>query len=309
MEKIVKQIKRVAKDTHLSVTEKTEMKSLLLQHVKENPPHVSVFHGYSIPTPFSIQNFRNKKTLSVFVMAGLLMGSTLSFAAENTAPGDLLYPIKVGINEQVRGIVAITPKAKADWEVQLAERRLKEMEKLAIEANISPEIKVLAKQNFTASSERVKSRILKLEEDHDNEDAISTAGTFRDMLRKHEETIDNSDNHKKEIKAKQELSAQSATTTSVQSEKNIEPLKDVREMLRETRDEAEKKHEELKEKYNKELNKDSRETPEGNQANKPQMNSYKENNNSKIDVNKQKNKNEEIRSSDKSGQENKHKNE
>lgn len=47
-------------------------------------------------------------------------------ASETALPGDLLYPIKVHVTEEARAALAVTPKARADWAVERAERRLEE---------------------------------------------------------------------------------------------------------------------------------------------------------------------------------------
>jgi len=47
-----------------------------------------------------------------------------SFAAEGALPGDALYTMKTGVNEPIRKVLALSSKAKAGVEVELADRRL-----------------------------------------------------------------------------------------------------------------------------------------------------------------------------------------
>lgn len=61
----------------------------------------------------------------------LFAGAGVSWAAEGALPGDLLYPVKVEVNEAVRSFLIIAPEAKDKWEVRRAERRLEEAEQLA----------------------------------------------------------------------------------------------------------------------------------------------------------------------------------
>lgn len=61
----------------------------------------------------------------------LCIGGT-SFAAEGALPGDFLYPVKVGINEELQGFLIFSSEEKAEWKATLAERRLHEAEKLAL---------------------------------------------------------------------------------------------------------------------------------------------------------------------------------
>lgn len=189
MDNIIKQLKRGAKHTRLSVEEKATMKSTLLQHIATYPISENLFQDRGIPSPFSIRNFRNKKTLSVFIIGGLFLGGSMSFAAENTVPGDILYPVKVHFNEPVRGAIARTSKAKAEWGVRLVERRLEEVEKLAVKTDAHQEAKDTARANLGKYTERVKKHIAKFEEDKDSEGALLTAENLSSVIRKHERII------------------------------------------------------------------------------------------------------------------------
>lgn len=203
MENIIKQLKKAAKETKLSTVEKAAMKTQLLHYVKTHPVrsdawgipttsngtgpvNASAFSARAVLSPFSINNFRNKKTLSAFVIGGLLLGSTVSFAAENTVPGDILYPIKIHVNESVLSAIAVTPQAKADWSVTQTERRLQEVEKLASTPSATPEVRAAAEANFNASADQVQQHISNFEKNNDSSDAMATAGRLTDMLRKHE---------------------------------------------------------------------------------------------------------------------------
>ena len=236
MEHIIKQLKKGAKHTRLSSAEKAEMKNALLRHVKTNPASGETFPVRAIPSPFFINNLRNKKSISVLVMAGLLMGGSASFAAENTMPGDILYPIKTNVNEVVRGVVALTPKAKAEWEVRLVERRLNEVERVEAKDDARQETKEAARTNLGKYTERVNKRIVKFEEDKDSEEAIVTAGKLADMLRTHERVLIKIDTQ----------------TTQENNVANLDAPKQTPKKLRVNRDDAEKKYKDLKQKYHKE---------------------------------------------------------
>ena len=169
------------------------------------------------------------------------MGGTVSFAAENTVPGDALFTVKVHVNENVRGVVAVTSKAKAEWEVRLVERRLEEVEKLAMVPNVTIEVQQVAEQNLEHYSKRVKNRIEKFEEDEDDEDAMETASNLSEVLNAHEQVL-------------VVMSANVATTTSVASAPvvNNGSARGTLKKVQDARGDAEKKHNELKEKYDKE---------------------------------------------------------
>lgn len=227
---------------------------MLLRHVKANPAGSSVFFPRVIKSPFFINNFRNKKSISALVMAGLLMGGSMSFAAENTVPGEVLYPVKVHVNETVRGTFAVTPKAKAEWDIRLVERRLEEVEELATKTDVSAEARQIAEANFGKYTERVHGRIAKFEEDEDSEDAILTAGELAEMLRTHEGVLAGLNTHVEEAVATSTgvMMATSTPSAGATLADDKRPLDAVLVKLRVGRGDAEKKHKELKKKYHKE---------------------------------------------------------
>ena len=254
---IVKQLKSVAKDTRLSATEKAVIKSQLLHYVKTHPAgSVASSYVHVSPSPFSIQNFRNKKTLSAFVIGGLLLGSSVSFASENTIPGDMLYPVKIYVNESARTVLAVTPIAKAEWEVRLAERRLEEVEKLAMLPGVSEESIARAENNFNKHTERIQEHIVKFEKNNDSENAVATAGKLTDMLRKHESTLDKKnfphslDHQRPAIISNTKYALESPVVEINISAESV-LIDAVLDNVRDARGDAEKKQNELKEKYEK----------------------------------------------------------
>ncbi len=86
---------------------------------------------------FSWQRYASYATLVLFL--GL---STLSYAAEGALPGDILYPIKIKVNESV-----IRKVSSTDAEVAILERRFDEAKKLRDKGELKDEIKILVREN------------------------------------------------------------------------------------------------------------------------------------------------------------------
>ena len=120
---------------------------------------------------------------SLLVMA--MLGGGVSFAAENSLPGEVFYPIKVKINEEVRATLALSAEAKADWEARRAERRLEELEKLAAAGKLNAETKAKIEANFEKHAEKVKERIAKLESKADVKAAADVSSKLETSLRAH----------------------------------------------------------------------------------------------------------------------------
>lgn len=82
---------------------------------------LSPFLFFATPARFSA-------ALLVLLLAG--SGAT-SALADGALPGDVLYPVKIHVNESVERTLAATPLAKADVDIKHAEERLSEVELLA----------------------------------------------------------------------------------------------------------------------------------------------------------------------------------
>jgi hypothetical protein len=71
------------------------------------------------------------------VLLLLVTGGGATFAAEGALPGDLLYPMKIYVNESVQGVLKVGDARKAKWEAEKTVRRLEEAESLATEGRLS----------------------------------------------------------------------------------------------------------------------------------------------------------------------------
>ncbi|OGI87782.1 hypothetical protein A2995_00695 [Candidatus Nomurabacteria bacterium RIFCSPLOWO2_01_FULL_33_24] len=133
--KIIEKIKKVV----LQEDEKTLIKGRLLSFMEKNPAPIN--SPFFIKSPYFISsklfNFSLiKKPMRIIMVTSLvitlLTGGSFSYAAEQSLPGDALYPIKVEINEEIRGIFISGSKEKAIWEIERTERRLQEAAELVL---------------------------------------------------------------------------------------------------------------------------------------------------------------------------------
>ena len=128
---------------------------------------------------FITKLYRLKTTrMTALILIALLVSGGTSFAAESSLPGDILYPIKVEVNENVRSAFAVSDKSEATLQTNLTERRLEEASLLAelgkLDAQTSQEIGVrLAKHYNNAKKHSDKSEM---------EGDIETSATVRASL-------------------------------------------------------------------------------------------------------------------------------
>jgi len=131
MNSFEKNIKEEESLVRLSDAEKHTMRMALRNSIQDNP--------LSVPSPVSLWDILSRGTgaiASSAALAAVLLGST-AYAAQRALPGDPLYPVKIYIDEPVRGSCAFSPEAKAAWHTNAAEERIKEAQRLASQQKLS----------------------------------------------------------------------------------------------------------------------------------------------------------------------------
>ncbi len=118
----------------------------------------------------------------ILIVAVLLTGG-VTVAAENSVPGNLLYPVKIEVNESVRGALTLTAQGKAQWEADQAIRRLEEAAELSAEQKLDAQAKVDLENAFVVHEKAAEDRIVALSEDGDNEAAAEVSADFEARLK------------------------------------------------------------------------------------------------------------------------------
>ncbi len=138
MEDLLTQLKNARRES-LTRTEKESMRSNLVQMMSGSSPVINTSQvstaptqsPYSIPSPISFSSFSIFTRAVAFVLVGFIVGGTsLTFASNNTLPGDTLYPIKVGVSEKIKGLFAFTTEARTQLDAEHLASRFNEIEKL-----------------------------------------------------------------------------------------------------------------------------------------------------------------------------------
>lgn len=102
--------------------------------------------------------------MTLVIIVALLFGGGTSFAAEGALPGDILYPIKIHVNENIQELAAVSDEAEAKVQAKLAERRLEEAEKLASRGKLTAETNAELKVRFGEHAEKSKKHREKVED-------------------------------------------------------------------------------------------------------------------------------------------------
>ncbi|MDE2213008.1 MAG: hypothetical protein KGJ34_00510 [Patescibacteria group bacterium] len=144
MNRLQRHLKNEASKFRLTRGEKGAMRSALEAAISPVPTYAAT------PSPYSIfiRRFPRATALSSGALAAILLMGGTAYAAQGSLPGDLLYPVKIHVDEPVRGAFAVTPTAKAQWNAEVAQERLQEAQELASQGRLSTSTEGELADNF-----------------------------------------------------------------------------------------------------------------------------------------------------------------
>src|SRR3989344_5153410 len=161
------QFKKEAEKIRLTAREREAIRHVLLREIQG---HVPVKSPVRV-APSSVLFVTPRLVSSFAFLLIIFVGGSAAYAAEGAVPGDLLYPIKVGVNERVTEALARSPEARADWHARAAERRMEEAEVLSVRGPLTTSIKAQLEERFEAHVATVEGLTVLFEE----EDPIAAA--------------------------------------------------------------------------------------------------------------------------------------
>ncbi len=126
-------------------------------------------------------------------MAGALglavvFGGT-SFAAQGALPGDVLYPIKIHVNEKIDSLLAFGPKNSAITGAKHALERIQEEEKLSAQNKLTPDIKSRLEDDFSSEVENMNKNVKNLEDKGDVQAVLNINRNFNEDLSHHYDAL------------------------------------------------------------------------------------------------------------------------
>ena len=189
---LIDYIKKVGDATSLSALEQEKLESVLTEYMAMKPLRtVDSAQGKNYieakDSLFSGLFFMHskRKYIPIAIILGLLLSGTASYAAEGAMPGDLLYPVKVGVNEKVVSTLAVSAESKATLEAKFAERRLVEATNLAVDNKLTAHIRAKLSDDFAKHADSAVARTKDLEKKNASI-AIGLASNFESNLSAHE---------------------------------------------------------------------------------------------------------------------------
>jgi len=144
MKRFSQQFNKKAKDICLNLVEKRDLRERVVSYM-EYHPLPNVYRGETAMVSgreehFILFNFNKWRVLRWSGSMALLLVVSISYIAENAIPGDTLYAIKVGFNEELRSTVTRGSYEKVVWETERLNRRIAEARLLADEGRLTQEV-------------------------------------------------------------------------------------------------------------------------------------------------------------------------
>ncbi len=186
-----------AKQVSLSKDEKVLMREKISKYIDSTP----------LPSPFvmkekvgRLSEYNNIKLFNLFTLKQtyimpivlfilLSLGAGTSVAAQGSLPGDVLYPIKIHLNENIEGFATISSKGDAEVALKQAIRRLEEAESLEARGSLSEERALEIRGNFSREVESMNKRLAKIAEKGDSKSRDEVNDRFEKEIDDHFRTF------------------------------------------------------------------------------------------------------------------------
>ena len=178
MKQFQSQLKKKANEISLKASEKRELRERLVAYMEYHPlPNKSaklVQENKLIASePFfsiHLNSFFVRNVAGAFVLL-LMVGVPL--VAERSVPGDVLYPVKVQFNEEVRSTLTRSSYDKVVWETERLERRVSEARLLAKEGKLTPEAEAKVVKAVKEHGEAVQQELETMRDNNADEAVIA----------------------------------------------------------------------------------------------------------------------------------------
>ncbi len=179
LEKFIKKSQKVS----LTADEKAAIKKAIL--VRTTPPVRHNKQGSILE--FLIK--RRQVAMPILVIIALLFAGGVSVAAQKAMPGEVLFPVKVEVNERVQKALTFSAENKAAVELKLATKRLEETESVCSKIEVSADALAKIEANFQQHADAVKARIARFEAEGNVEAAADLSANFQTSLSAHDRIL------------------------------------------------------------------------------------------------------------------------
>lgn len=178
------------KKIRLTQDEKMSARTNIISHMEKNPIGDSASFLTRISQIFMPTQHR-KAFIAIYIIVLVFGGSTgTAFAAEASLPGDLLYPIKTNVNEEIRSRLTFGKQSQAEWEAKRIQKRLGEIKELEQKGTLNANQIEKIKARIEKQTEKAKEKIEALKTSGDSENAERIIEKLETSLQEHEKVLE-----------------------------------------------------------------------------------------------------------------------
>lgn len=188
--KDLKKLRKIIQSIRLSEQEKRDGRNEFLEFMEKNPVHRQTpGRGFAhFLDRFYAMTRRPMAATATLLGVFVVTASGISYAAESSVPGDVLYPFKVSVNEQVQGFFHFNSQSKAEWEIDRIKRRLEEVETLKNEGKLDTKTKHDFKQELNINTKAMQENVKDLRAEGKEEAADEIESSFDTVFTDHAES-------------------------------------------------------------------------------------------------------------------------
>lgn len=221
MKKIEKDLEKI-KQIKLREDEKALIRANLVDRINGRPllsPYKFDFSPYVLISNWN--RFSLMKVGSFAVLFMFIFGSSLTYASEQSLPGEALYSIKVNVKEEIEIKLASTPEKKANVEKAHIEKRLEEISTLKDEGNLTEENSAIVIDEFKERTQDLHESIDDLQDSGDSEVILEITQNLIPTLTEFVEESSAQTDTTKEIKLTKEIEIKENPEMTNSSDENL----------------------------------------------------------------------------------------
>lgn len=170
MKRFSEQLHKKSLSVSLRASERAELRARVQSYMEYHPVTHSAPQTLSredravLTEPFRTVSFSLWQLARYTGALACVVIVAVSYTAEETVPGDALYPVKVRFNEEVRSTLSFTPYQKITWETERLSRRIAEARVLADEGRLTGAVEEEMAEAVRTHSETARREIAELTE-------------------------------------------------------------------------------------------------------------------------------------------------
>lgn len=186
------------KKTKLSDSERVSMREDIVAFMHANPISESVrnseparhhIHAGEETSFTAFITVKRKRMITAMLIAMFALSGGVSFAAQGSLPGDVLYPVKIHVNENIESVLAVGAEADAEVARKQLERRAEEAAQLHAEHRLNAEVKAELARDAAVHAQAYKKAEATLTSEGENATVLEVKTEMQTTINAHQEAL------------------------------------------------------------------------------------------------------------------------